>query len=63
MLIGVWMILQNEFFQFDNSIVVIYFLMYLSFRDSVSIRTVKPGKYVRETGKGADEIRFAFIYN
>ena len=58
MLIGVWMIWQNEFFQFDNSIVALYiyiFLMYLSFRDSVNTRTVEPGKYVRETGKGADD--------
>ena len=52
-----------NFFQSDNSIVVIHFLMYLSFRNSVSIRRVEPGKYVRETGKRADEIRFAFIDN
>ena len=61
MLIGVWMIWQNEFFQFDKSIVAIYiyiymfFLMYLSFRDFVNTRTVEPGKYVRETGKGAEK--------
>lgn len=35
--------------------------LYLSFRDSVNTRTVEPGKYARETGKGADEIRFAFV--